>query len=45
MFGERQNNMDLTVFIILKETEDLTILNTECLQTADKMFNTCSIHD
>ena len=37
MFGERQNNLDVTVFIILKETEDVTILNTEFLQTADKI--------
>ena len=41
MFGERQNNLDFTVFMNSKETEDVTILNTEFLQTADKiMFNT-----
>ena len=37
MFGERQNNLDFTVFITLKETEDVTILNTEFLQTAGKI--------
>ena len=37
MFGERQNNLDFTVFITLKETEDVTILNTESLQTAGKI--------
>ena len=38
MFGERQNNLDFTVFITLKETEDVTILNTESLQTAGKIY-------
>ena len=37
MFGERQNNLDFTVFITLEETEDVMILNTESLQTASKI--------
>ena len=37
MFGEHQNNLDFTVFIILEETEDVTILNTEFLQTVGKL--------
>ena len=44
MFGEHQNNLDFTVFITLKEMEDVTILNTESLQTAGKIdlyFNSC----
>ena len=44
MFGEHQNNLDFTVFITLKETEDVTILNIESLQTAGKIdlyFDSC----
>ena len=44
MFGEHQNNLDFTVFITLEETEDVTILNTESLQTAGKIdlyFDSC----
>ena len=37
MLGEHQNDSDFIVFITLKETEDVTILNTGFLQTAGKI--------
>ena len=45
IIGEHQNDMDFIVSMILKKTEDVTILNTEFLQTANNISFVCrSLH-